>query len=102
MREFARVLTPRGTLLLTDFHPAAVALGWRRTFRRDGQVYELEHHSYSVGQLRHAVPELELAERMDRAIGEPERELFDRAGRPELFSAACLTPAVLLTHWVRV
>ena len=37
MREFARILAPGGTLLLTDFHPAAAAHGWRRTFRRDGQ-----------------------------------------------------------------
>ncbi len=43
MREFARVLAPGGTLLLTDFHPAAAAHGWRRTFRRDGRVYELEN-----------------------------------------------------------
>jgi len=36
------------------------------------------------------------------SIGEPERELFQRAGRPELFAAACETPGVLLTRWVRV
>ena len=31
MREFERVLMPGGALLLTDFHPAASAHGWRRT-----------------------------------------------------------------------
>ena len=54
MREFARILAPGGTLLLTDFHPAAAAHGWRRTFRRDGRVYELENHAYTVDQLRDA------------------------------------------------
>ena len=100
MREFARVLAPGGTLLLTDFHPAAAALGWRRTFRRDEQVYELENHTYTVDQLR-AAADLELAECAEATIGEPERALFDAAGRPELFEAACRTPAVLLTRWVR-
>ena len=100
MREFARILAPGGTLLLTDFHPAAAALGWRRTFRRDGQVYELENYTYTVDQLR-AAADLELVECAEATIGEPERTLFVAAGRPELYEAACRTPAVLLTRWVR-
>jgi malonyl-CoA O-methyltransferase len=100
MREFARILAPGGTLLVTDFHPAAAAQGWRRTFRRDGQVYELENYPYTVDQLR-AVTDLELAECAEASIGEPERALFDAAGRPELFASACRAPAVLLTRWVR-
>jgi malonyl-CoA O-methyltransferase len=100
MREFTRILAPGGILLLTDFHPAAAAQGWRRTFRRDGQVYELENHTYTVDQLR-SVGDLKLAELAEATIGEPERKLFDAAGRPELFEAACRTPAVLLTRWVR-
>ena len=95
-------LAPGGTLLLTDFHPAAAAHGWRRTFRRDGRVYELENHPYTVEELRDAAPGLELAECAEATIGEPERALFDIAGKPELFAAACRTPAVLLTRWVRV
>jgi malonyl-CoA O-methyltransferase len=101
MREFERVLMPGGTLLLTDFHPAAFAHGWRRTFRRDGQVYELENYPYTVEQLCDAAPGLTLVERTDASIAEPERELFDRAGRPELFAAARGVPAVLLTRWLR-
>ena len=100
MREFARIVAPGGTLLLTDFHPAAAAQGWRRTFRRDGQVYELENYTYTVDQLR-AATDLELAECAEATIGEPERALFDAAGRPELFASACRAPAVLLTRWVR-
>ena len=100
MREFARILAPGGTLLLTDFHPAAAALGWRRTFSRNGQVYELENYTYTVDQLR-SVADLELVECAEATIGEPERTLFDAAGRPELYEAACRTPAVLLTRWVR-
>jgi malonyl-CoA O-methyltransferase len=102
VREFARVLAPGGTLLLTDFHPDAAAQGWRRTFRREGQVYELENYLYTVERLREAATGLELAECMEATIGKEERELFDAAGKPELFAPACLRPAVLLTRWVRI
>ena len=102
LAEFARILKPGGVLILTDFHPAAAAQGWRRTFRREGQVYELENHPYTLEQLRAMAPGLSLCESAEATIGEPERELFDRAGRPEFFPAACATPAVLLTRWARV
>jgi len=101
MREFSRVLQPGGTLILTDFHPAAAARGWRRTFRSGERVYELENHPYTLTQLREMAPGLTLQSVADARIGEPERELFDRAGRPDLFEAACAAPAVLLTLWVR-
>lgn len=101
MREFARILAPGGTLLLTDFHPATAAHGWRRTFRREGRVYEIENHAYTLEQLRDADTGLELAESAEATVGEPERALFEAAARPELFAAACRTPAVLLTRWIR-
>jgi malonyl-CoA O-methyltransferase len=100
MREFTRILAPGGMLLLSDFHPAAAAQGWRRTFRRDGHVYELENHAYTVEELRSAA-DLHLEECVEATIGEPEREIFVAAGRPELFAAASRTPAVLLTRWRR-
>jgi ubiquinone/menaquinone biosynthesis C-methylase UbiE len=102
MREFARALQPGGTLMLTDFHPGAAAHGWRRTFRHDGVVYDLENHFYTVPQLCEMESGLSLTDVVEASVGEPERELFHRAGRLDLFEAACATPAVLLTRWVRV
>jgi malonyl-CoA O-methyltransferase len=99
MREFARILEPGGVLILTDFHPAAAARGWRRTFRHGGQIYELENHPYRLDQLR-ASSGLVIRESAEATIGEPERRIFERAGRPELYAAACGTPAVLLSRWV--
>lgn len=101
LREFVRVLEPGGSLILTDFHPDAAARRWRRTFRHQERLYELEHFPYSLDEIREAAPELALAEFADGFIGEPERGLFAEAGRPELFRAACGTPAVLLARWTR-
>jgi malonyl-CoA O-methyltransferase len=40
LKELARVLDDCGTLLCSDFHPVADALGWKRTFAAGDQRYE--------------------------------------------------------------
>jgi SAM-dependent methyltransferase len=101
LREFSRILQPGGTLLLTDFHPAAAAQGWRRTFRRDGIVYELENYPYGLDLLRNTAG-LRLDEWSEASIAEPERHLFEQAGKPQLFESACRTPSVLMARCTRL
>lgn len=102
LHELSRILEPGGALILTDFHPGAAGVGWRRTFRSEGRVYEIENHPYTLEELRDGAVGLVLREWAAATIGEPEREVFERAGRPELFEAASRTPAVLLTQWSRL
>ena len=47
--ELARVLKDSGTLLCSDFHPIADALGWKRTFSHDGARYAVRYttHRYA-------------------------------------------------------
>jgi hypothetical protein len=101
MQEFGRVVRSGGVLILTDFHPAASARGWRRTFRRNGEVYEIENYPYTIDQLCEFASDFTLDAVLEASIGDAERELFERAGRPDLFSAACCIPAALLTRWIR-
>lgn len=101
LREFARILQPGGVLLMTDFHPAAAANGWGRTFRYEGRVYELENHPYDLVRLSAQVGGLVLDEWREGWIGESERHLFEKADRLKLFEPACRIPTVLLTRWTR-
>lgn len=47
IRECARLVRPSGHLLLTDFHPAAVAWGWRTAFTEPGVRYSLPNPGHS-------------------------------------------------------
>src|SRR4051812_86054 len=40
--ELARTVRRGGKVLLSDFHPEAIRRGWKRTFRSNGQSYEIE------------------------------------------------------------
>ncbi len=100
MREFARILAPGGTLLLTDFHPDAAALGWRRTFRRDGQRVRSGELSVHGRTSCGATVWRSASARMRRSGSQSEGSLTPRAG-PNYLRHACRIPAVLLTRWER-
>ncbi len=101
--ELARLVRPAGRLLISDFHPAAVERGWKRTFRSSGESYEIESRPYAKDQLLNSAAKhgLVLEECIEPGFGEPERSIFDRAGKPELFDQVRDVPAVLVARWSR-
>jgi SAM-dependent methyltransferase len=44
MREFARVLRPSGRVVISDFHPYCLLIGWRTCFDRPEARYWIENH----------------------------------------------------------
>ena len=47
IKEFHRVCNKGGYLLVTDFHPDSLALGWRTEFVREGIIYQLPNMGYT-------------------------------------------------------
>jgi ubiquinone/menaquinone biosynthesis C-methylase UbiE len=100
LAEMARVAH---RVVISDLHPEAVSRGWSRSFRSGG-------HSWSIEQFRHSPEVLQRAARnagmtllwaAEAGFGEPERHLFEQAGKPDLFRVVRSKPAVLATSWVR-
>jgi SAM-dependent methyltransferase len=103
VRELARIVRPDGQLVISDFHPGAIERGWRRTFRHGGQSWEIETHAYTAEQLAQCASRcgLILDELLEPCFGEPERPIFERAGKPELFEQTRNIPAILVARWTR-
>ena len=90
-------------MIVSDLHPAAVAAGWTRSFRSEGEIYEMDHHLYPVADWEAAADAagLALEWRLDAKFGEPEREIFVVSGREHAFAEASRVPAILSTCWTR-
>jgi malonyl-CoA O-methyltransferase len=101
--ELARVVRRGGFLIVTDFHPDALRRGWKRTFRSNGELYEVETHPYTTEQLIECVGRegLVLQELQEPGFDEPEREIFRVGGKQDLFEQVRSVPAVLLARWKR-
>jgi SAM-dependent methyltransferase len=93
--EFARVLSPGGELIYSDFHPSWATGGWRRTFEAaDGRSFELGYFPHAIAQ---HVAELERRSFEIRAIHEP------RLAPPDVpaGSVQAETPALAIFHAVK-
>jgi malonyl-CoA O-methyltransferase len=99
--ELARIVRPGGDLIVTDFHPAALSHGWKRTFRTNGELYEVETHPYTTEHLLQCAEQngLMLQELLEPCFDEPERDIFRAAGKPEMFEQVRRIPAILLARW---
>jgi malonyl-CoA O-methyltransferase len=103
MAQMARVTRPGGRVIVTDIHPEGLRRGWTRSFRAGGQVFDMENHAHSEQEWRDAGESVGLALEQweEPRFGEPERTIFRRAGKEELFAAAREVPAVLIAVWRR-
>ena len=101
--ELRRVTKYGGRVVVSDLHPDTAQLPWRSTFRNGTRVYEVAQHRYDVDEYLQAGREagLQLLRRLAPRFGEPEREIFQRAGREGQFESACRVPAVAILIWER-
>jgi cytosine/adenosine deaminase-related metal-dependent hydrolase/SAM-dependent methyltransferase len=98
-RQVRRTLRPGGRVFLTDLHPeTTTALGWRRGFHVGGSFVDIATYSRSVGEilLSFEALSLELEASLEPRFGEPEREIFERAGKIGSFTAAAELPVIYI------
>jgi len=104
LSELSRITRRGGLVLVSDVHPAAIATGWTRSFRHDGDVCEIENRAHPVegflaAASRRGMALLRLAE---PSLGEPERDIFRQRGRDDRFAAVSGTRAIFVLLWRRL
>jgi hypothetical protein len=97
----ARLAAPGGRVVLSDIHPGALAAGWKRTFRADDALYEIDHTPYAESHLLDlaAAAGLLLSRTYSFFFGIRERATFRRLGKLHLYEAAAKLPAVWAAIW---
>jgi ubiquinone/menaquinone biosynthesis C-methylase UbiE len=101
--ELARVMKPEADVFVSDLHPEAHTHGWRVGFRYAGTPIHIQTQSRTIEEIRQAFcsEAFECQSQDALWLGQPERAIFDRAGKSGYFSEACSLPAVLFCHFRR-
>lgn len=95
--ELARVADYGAAVIVSDFHPAAVDAGHRRSFSVGAERFELEHHVHRPEQHIAAAQAGGLAVReiRDATIGSDVRSFYESAGRIDAYPEHFGLPVVL-------
>ncbi len=101
--ELARVVRSGGTVLISDLHPSARQMGWRRGFRSGSRTFEIECNPYTAEQVLSEGRDagLRMREILEPHVSEPERLMIQRAGKEQVFDEIARIPAVLIVEWER-
>jgi ubiquinone/menaquinone biosynthesis C-methylase UbiE len=100
--ELSRIMKPKAPLFCSDFHPSAHQRGWKRVFKKDGRNVEIKSTLQQTTQIANAFEgRFRLEQQADLQLGEPERALFEEAGKLQFFDKAKGSPAVILFQWRR-
>ena len=60
LTEWKRVLKPGGGIILTDYHPTALAKGGKRTFNHNGETVEINNYVHSIDKIINIARQLDL------------------------------------------
>jgi malonyl-CoA O-methyltransferase len=102
--ELARVAHDSSTLIVSDFHPAAVDAGHRRNFRLGDKVIEVEHHVHRVDDhIKSArAAGLELRQVREAEIGNDVLPFYASAHRLEALAEHVGLPVVIAMAFGKV
>lgn len=98
--EWTRVLKPGGEIILTDYHPEALAKGAKRTFQHDGKTVVIKNHIHSVNKIRLLARQLGYSEIRftEKNIDESVRSYYEQQNAMELYERFRGTPIIYGIH----
>jgi ubiquinone/menaquinone biosynthesis C-methylase UbiE len=102
-QELGRVARTGADILTSDLHPEAYEKGWRTGFRDSQGAIEIDTWARTAEEIAECFycAGFECRTHISLWLGEPEKPLFDRAGKSDLFTAASNVPAILVSHFRR-
>ena len=100
LAEWTRVLKPGGHMLITDYHPAALAVGGQRTFREGDRLIAVRSQIYPIAQLLAAAHRLGLAEVtfIEKKIDESMRPWYEQQNALPVFRRFLGVPIIYGLH----
>ncbi|HSU49900.1 MAG TPA: class I SAM-dependent methyltransferase [Segetibacter sp.] len=88
IQAWARILKPAGELIITDFHPVALASGGKRTFKNKDEVISITNYIHSIGRIKEicfSCGMTTVAEE-ERVIDEAVKHYYQRQGAMHIYN----------------
>ncbi len=100
LQEWKRVLKPGGQIIITDYHPIALAKGARRTFNYNKKTIAVRNYVHSTESIKKIAKQLHLKvlHFMEKSIDEKSRPFYENQNALDLYEAWKGTPIIYGIH----
>ncbi len=100
LQEWHRVVKPGGDIIITDYHPAALAKGAKRTFRHNDELIAIRNYIHTIEHLTEIARQLhlEVIRFTERKIDESVKEYYENQHAIALFERFYGIPIIYGIH----
>ncbi len=100
LQEWSRVLKPGGHMIITDYHPATLAKGGKRTFQHKGKTISLVNHVHSIEKILQLARQLGLQEErlIEKHIDDSMRPWYENKNALHVFEKFRGMPIIYGLH----
>lgn len=100
LTEWERVLKPGGEMIITDYHPTALARGGKRTFTHNGKTMEVKNYVHSIDQIKNIARQLnlEVVRFVEKSIDESAKRYYEKQNAMDVYRAWKGMPIIYGIH----
>lgn len=100
LREWKRVLTLGGSIIITDYHPVALSKGGNRTFSHNGETVAVRNHVHSIKYLNEIANDLGLQKIAfsEQLIDVTMKSYYENKNAVSLYQKFLGTPIIYAIH----
>lgn len=99
--EWNRVLKRPGEVIITDYHPTALARGADRTFRHSQELVSIKNHVHPIEEIRRLIKRLGWREMdfRESKIDETTRPFYEEQNALKIYKRFCGVPIIYGGRW---
>jgi len=100
LHEWNRILRSGGEIIITDFHPTALAKGGKRTFNHNGKTIAVKNYVHSINKLKDIARQLhlEVFRLIEKLIDQSARPFYEKQNALSVYELWKGTPIIYGIH----
>ncbi len=101
--EWSRVLKHGGNMIITDYHPTALAMGGKRTFNHNGKSVAVKNYTHSIEAICKTAMELNFSEInfIEKKIDDTVRHYYEKQNALKIFEQFKGTPIIYGLYFIK-
>lgn len=101
LSEWTRILKGQGDMLITDYHPAVLEKGGKRTFHHNGKIVAVKNYIHTIDHIRTIAKQLQLKEIsfLEKRVDESVKHYYENKHALAVYEAYKSLPVIYGIHF---